>query len=96
VLTEKWKLVQPCGMDSPEQKHIRKRYTQLCELQKRNNNTSIEGPPRYELYDISKDPGETTDLAEQHPEIVRTMRQQYDDWFTDVANRWQQASENSK
>ncbi len=88
VLTEKWKLVQPCGMDSPEQKHIRKRYQQLCEIQKRPNHTSIEGPPRYELYDIRTDPGETTDLADQHPEIVHKMMEQYDAWFTDVTRRW--------
>ncbi len=32
VLTEKWKLVQPCGMDLPQQQHIRDRYTELCAL----------------------------------------------------------------
>ena len=90
VLTETWKLVQPCGMDSPDQKHIRKRYQQLCKIQRRSNNTSIEGLPRHELYDISRDPGETTDLAGRHPDIARKMIKQYDAWFSDVASRWQQ------
>ncbi|MBM3892434.1 MAG: arylsulfatase, partial [Verrucomicrobia bacterium] len=35
VLTEKWKLVQPCGMDLPRQQHIRDRYAELCRLQGR-------------------------------------------------------------
>lgn len=88
VMTGKWKLVQPCGMDSPEQRHIRKRYEQLCALQGRKTNNTIEGPARYELYDIAADPGETTDLADKHPDIVQAMRTQYDAWFTDVAHRW--------
>jgi len=37
---------------------------------------------------IRNGPDETTDLADQPPEIVRTMRSQYDAWFTDVASRW--------
>jgi arylsulfatase/arylsulfatase A len=96
VLSEKWKLVQPCGMDAPEQKHIRKRYEQLCQLQGRTNHPSIEGPPRHELYDISADPGETTDLAGEHPEIVRGMTKQYDQWFTDVTSRWSTDPETSE
>ena len=87
MVTEKWKLVQPCGMDAANQQHIRNRYTQLCELQNRGTH-SIEGPPRYELYHLGEDPGETTDLAARHPEIVRRMKGQYEEWFTDVASRW--------
>ncbi len=87
VLTEKWKLVQPCGMDKPKQKHIRDTYTELCRLQGRGERT-IEGPARYELYDIVADPGETKDLASAHPDIVEQMKRQYDAWFDDVAARW--------
>jgi arylsulfatase A len=87
VLTEKWKFVQPCGMDKPGQKHIRDRYAELCRLQGRGER-SIEGPPRYELYDLAVDPGETKDLAAAHPERVEQMKQQYDAWFGDVAARW--------
>ncbi|HPM83607.1 MAG TPA: arylsulfatase [Candidatus Anammoximicrobium sp.] len=92
VLTERWKLVQPCGMDLPNQQHIRNRYAQLCRLQGRGER-SIEGPPRYELYDIAADPGETKDLAAEHPEVVEAMKKQYDTWFTDVAARWQDREE---
>lgn len=87
VLTEKWKLVQPCGMDAPNQKHIRDRYAELCRLQGRGER-SIEGTPRYELYDIAADPGETKDLAAQYPDIVGRMKRQYDQWFTEVCARW--------
>lgn len=83
VLTERWKLVQPCGMDAPNQKHIRDRYAELCRLQGRGER-SIEGAPRFELYDVASDPGETKDLAAAHPAIVEEMKRQYDAWFDDV------------
>ena len=87
VLTKRWKLVQPCGMDAPNQKHIRDRYAELCRLQGRGER-SIEGPPRWELYEIAADPGETNDVAAAHPDIVAKMKRQYDEWFTDVAVPW--------
>ena len=34
-----------------------------------------------ELYDISKDPGETNDVAAQHPEVVDQLRKSYDKWW---------------
>ena len=34
-----------------------------------------------ELYDISKDPGETNDVAAQHPEVVDQLRRSYDQWW---------------
>lgn len=87
AVSDKWKLVQPCGMDKPGQKHIRDRYAELCRLQGRGER-SIEGPARHELYDIAADPGETKDLAGEHPDIVEKMKKQYDVWFDDVAGRW--------
>jgi arylsulfatase A-like enzyme len=39
---------------------------------------------RYELFDLLRDPGEANDLAGQHPELVDSMKQEYDDWFKDV------------
>ncbi|MGH9328387.1 MAG: arylsulfatase [Terriglobia bacterium] len=38
-----------------------------------------------ELYDIENDPGESNNIARQHPEIVRRMREQYEAWFKDVS-----------
>jgi arylsulfatase len=36
------------------------------------------------LYNIDKDPGETSDVAKQHPKIAATMRKNFDAWWTDV------------
>lgn len=87
VLAARWKLVQPCGMDSPGQQHIRNRYAELCRLQGRGER-SIEGLPHFELYDIAADPGETKDVASGHPDVVAQMKAQYEAWFDDVAARW--------
>ncbi len=32
--------------------------------------------PRFQLFDLSKDPGETLNLAEQHPEVVERLKSQ--------------------
>ncbi|MFA6544051.1 MAG: arylsulfatase [Limisphaerales bacterium] len=87
ALTEKWKLVQPCGMDAKPQQHIRDTYAGFCRLQGRGER-SIGGAPRHELYDIAADPGETKDLAAAHPDVVAKLREQYEAWFGDVAARW--------
>lgn len=38
----------------------------------------------WQLHDVIADPGERSNLAAQHPEIVARLRTQYDDWFDDV------------
>jgi arylsulfatase A-like enzyme len=38
-----------------------------------------------ELYDLSTDPGEKSDIAAAQPEIARKLRGEYDRWFADVA-----------
>ena len=38
-----------------------------------------------ELYDVINDSGETSDVAEKHPDIVLEMRRQYESWFDDVS-----------
>lgn len=45
-------------------------------------------PPgaKFELYDMSVDPGETNNLAEQHPGILADMIQGYEEWFRDVSS----------
>ena len=37
-----------------------------------------------ELYDISNDPGETTDVSAAFPEVVDQMRKSYDKWWASV------------
>ncbi|VGO15450.1 Arylsulfatase [Pontiella desulfatans] len=36
------------------------------------------------LYDISKDPCETTDVADAHPEVVSKLRESFDQWWESV------------
>jgi arylsulfatase A-like enzyme len=43
-----------------------------------------ESRPQFELYDLQADPGEQTDLAARHPDIVRRLRADYDRWFDSV------------
>jgi len=40
--------------------------------------------PILALYDLASDPGESTNLADQHPEILEIFRSGYDSWFDDV------------
>lgn len=87
VLTDRWKLVQPVGMDRENQQTVRDWYRRLCKEAGRGDR-SIEGDFRYELYDVAVDPGEYRDLAAEHPDIVEKMKKQYDAWFTDVCARW--------
>jgi arylsulfatase A-like enzyme len=39
---------------------------------------------KFELFDMSVDPGETNDLADQYPKIVTEMKRNYIQWFKDV------------
>jgi arylsulfatase B len=38
-----------------------------------------------ELYDITADPGQETDVAEAHPDIVEKLRQDYEKWWQSVS-----------
>lgn len=37
-----------------------------------------------ELYDLKADPGETTNLISEHPDVVAALRATYDSWWMDV------------
>lgn len=43
------------------------------------------GPPKWELYHVATDPGESRDLAAVEPDIVAKLRSDYDRWFDDVS-----------
>ena len=47
------------------------------------------GSQRYKLangrlFDLENDPGEMHDIASKHPELVKTLRAEFDRWFQDV------------
>jgi len=42
------------------------------------------GGRKWELYDLKTDPGERTDIAAQHPDVVKTLAAAYDTWWDEV------------
>ena len=38
-----------------------------------------------ELYDIARDPGQTSDVAASHPSVVERLREDYETWWTSLA-----------
>jgi arylsulfatase A-like enzyme len=45
-----------------------------------------------ELYDIQADPGQRTNLIQQHPDVAAELSAFYDSWWRDVSRRHQAAS----
>jgi arylsulfatase A-like enzyme len=45
---------------------------------------SEPAPKNWELYDLQADPGETTNVAAQHPEVVDRLDAAYDRWWAEV------------
>ncbi|MBL7106176.1 MAG: arylsulfatase [Phycisphaerae bacterium] len=48
---------------------------------------------KYELFDISQDPGEKNDLAGKYLQIVADMKQKYIEWLKDVSKRCGEVSD---
>ena len=42
--------------------------------------------PRLEPYDLVADPREETNLVAEHPDVVKSMRADYESWFRDVSS----------
>ena len=42
------------------------------------------GEPKWELYEIAKDPGEKMNIAADHPEVIRDLRGKFDKWWDEV------------
>lgn len=47
-------------------------------------NTQFRLVENKELFDLQADPGETTNVIEQHPEVVAKLRAAYDTWWDEV------------
>lgn len=41
----------------------------------------------WQLYDMETDPGQKTDIASAHPDLVKQLGAQYDAWFADIASQ---------
>ncbi|QDT05004.1 Arylsulfatase precursor [Rubripirellula lacrimiformis] len=46
----------------------------------------IDGPPRFQLYDLSQDPRQENDLADSKPELTQRLVKAYEAWFADVSS----------
>jgi arylsulfatase/arylsulfatase A len=44
------------------------------------------GPPKLELYDLSKDPRQQNNVAIQYPQVFQRLKKSYEDWFADVSS----------
>ena len=44
------------------------------------------GPPKLELYDLSKDPRQQNNVAVQYPKVFQRLKKSYEDWFADVSS----------
>ena len=49
--------------------------------------------PQYELFDHKSDPEQRRDIAEHHPDIVQTLCETYENWWTDISRRFGEYSE---
>jgi hypothetical protein len=41
-----------------------------------------------ELYDIAHDPGQNENVARQHPQLVRSLREHYEQWYQQVSEHF--------
>ncbi len=55
--------------------------------------TSIDSINGKELYEIGVDPGQTNNIAEEHPEVVAKMRAFYDQWWAELEPTFSQTTE---
>ncbi|HUT93120.1 MAG TPA: arylsulfatase [Thermoguttaceae bacterium] len=46
-----------------------------------------------ELYDIDADPGQKSNVADRHPEVVRRLREAYESWWAEVSPRFDEYCE---
>ncbi|TWU58363.1 arylsulfatase [Rubripirellula reticaptiva] len=49
-------------------------------------NEKLKGQPKLQLYDLSKDPRQNNDLADQQPDVVQRLSAGYEAWFKDVSS----------
>jgi len=57
----------------------------LALVGKRYKILSLDGGSSFQLYDLAQDPGETTDLASKHPEILLEMNATLRRWMNSCA-----------
>ncbi len=72
--------------DAPEPDRAFAARSQRYKLLRREPPPENPKPPKLELYDLEKDPGEEHDIAAENPGIVARMHAGYLAWFRDVSS----------
>lgn len=49
-------------------------------------NENFSGEPKLELYNLSKDPRQQNDVADEQPKVLRRLKTGYENWFADVSS----------
>ena len=77
IRTERWKLVFP---------HV---YRSLLETPGADGAQAgyVQTPTELALYDLNQDPGETTDVQEQNPDVVAELEQAADRYRSELGDR---------
>lgn len=44
------------------------------------------GEPKFQLFDLQIDPGESRDVMAENPEVAAELKRQYEEWFLDVGS----------
>jgi arylsulfatase A len=90
---EEWKLVRPAireAMQVPDIKWLRvsmyepEHFIDNGIIREPDPRREVPPPPSPELYNISDDPLEQQNLAEEHPDIAGRMLQELETWFGEV------------
>jgi hypothetical protein len=84
-LADRFLITQWHRGDVPEKERsfaIRDRQYKL--VQAAGSGEGAKYKPKFELFDLTKDPFETHDLAAEKPEVVQQLRTAYGIWFQDV------------
>jgi arylsulfatase A-like enzyme len=78
VLTEKWRLVNPYQKEIEDMSKFYSRIPQ-------GKAKYYPYLDHYELYDISADPEQKTNIADQNPGVVKELVRKYEIWWDDVS-----------
>lgn len=71
--------LQPIGFQFQKQAAWMTQQYKFLRTQKKNK-------MQYQLFDLIADPGETTDISADHPELVKTYQTDLEDWIKSCAN----------
>jgi hypothetical protein len=79
--------------DSQREEHLVKwKHTAVMAQKWRLVNPTADGDPsKIELYDIVADPGQATNVAATHPDVVQSLKAAYEDWWkgaSEVADQY--------